>query len=31
MRRKIIRGNIKKKDDKEEEKDGESYAAGAYY
>ena len=29
-RRKIIRGNIKKKDDKEEEKDGESYAAGAY-
>ena len=29
-RRKIISGNIKKKDDKEEEKDGESYASGAY-
>ena len=29
-RRKIIRGNITKKDDKEEDKDGESYAPRVY-
>ena len=29
-RRKIIQGKSKRKDDKNEEKEGETYAAGAY-